>query len=69
MNVLSESVDYSSSGKLSLFIMIFSINHKTATMTAHQFNKQALILLTPKVVYKYCNSVNLLTDDRNITGS
>ena len=49
--------------------MIFIINHQTRTMTAQQFYKQALILLTLEVVYKYCNSFNLLTDDRKIAGS
>ena len=52
MNVLQESIDYFSSGKPSSFIMIFIINHKTPTMTAQQFYKQALILLTLEVVYK-----------------
>ena len=33
-------------------------------MTTQQFYKQALILLTLEVVSKYCNSFNLLTDDK-----
>ena len=43
MNLLEESKDYFSSGKPSPFIMISIINHRTPTMTAQQFYKQALI--------------------------
>ena len=42
MNVPSES-KYFSSGKPSPSITIFIINHKTPTLTAQQFYKQALI--------------------------
>ena len=45
VNVLQDGKDYFSSGKPSPFIAVFIFNHKTPTITAQQFYKQALILI------------------------